>query len=71
MSIRNLKDNSKKPWLCEYYPQGRNGKRIRKKFATKNIGQPYIFIRTIRKLFSPCLSIKEANKNNSSTTRGW
>lgn len=35
MSIRNLKDNSKKPWLCECYPQGREGKRIRKKFATK------------------------------------
>ncbi|WP_153446885.1 phage integrase [Vibrio algicola] len=35
MSIRNLKDSSKKPWLCECYPQGRGGKRIRKKFATK------------------------------------
>ena len=35
MAIRNLKDNSKKPWLCECYPQGRNGKRIRKRFATK------------------------------------
>ena len=35
MSIRNLKDNSKKPWLCECYPNGRNGKRIRKCFATK------------------------------------
>lgn len=36
MSIRNLKDGSKKPWLCECYPQGRGGKRIRKKFATKS-----------------------------------
>ncbi|QXX09218.1 tyrosine-type recombinase/integrase [Vibrio neptunius] len=35
MSIRNLKDGSKKPWLCECYPQGRGGKRVRKKFATK------------------------------------
>lgn len=35
MSIRNLKDNSKKPWLCECYPKGRAGKRVRKKFATK------------------------------------
>lgn len=35
MTIRNLKDNSKKPWLCECYPQGHAGKRIRKKFATK------------------------------------
>jgi len=35
VSIRNLKDGSKKPWLCECYPQGRSGKRVRKKFATK------------------------------------
>lgn len=35
MAIRNLKDNSKKPWLCECYPQGREGKRIRKRFSTK------------------------------------
>lgn len=35
MSIRNLKDGYKKPWLCECYPQGRSGKRIRKRFATK------------------------------------
>ncbi|CAH8201332.1 hypothetical protein VAE151_560176 [Vibrio aestuarianus] len=25
MSARNLKDGSKKPWLCECYPQGRGG----------------------------------------------
>ncbi|EMA2446402.1 tyrosine-type recombinase/integrase [Vibrio fluvialis] len=35
MSIRNLKDGNKKPWLCECYPQGRTGKRVRKRFATK------------------------------------
>lgn len=35
MSVRNLKDGSKNPWLCECYPQGRKGKRIRKRFATK------------------------------------
>jgi len=35
MSVRNLKDGHKKPWLCECYPQGRNGKRIRQRFATK------------------------------------
>ncbi|EGQ8054753.1 integrase [Vibrio alginolyticus] len=35
MTVRNLKDASKKPWLCECYPQGRAGKRIRKRFATK------------------------------------
>ena len=35
MSIRNLKDGSKKPWLCECYPNGRTGKRVRKRFTTK------------------------------------
>lgn len=35
MSIRNVKDGSAKPWLCECYPNGRKGKRVRKKFATK------------------------------------
>jgi len=35
MSVRNLKDGSKKPWICECYPSGRDGKRIRKRFATK------------------------------------
>ncbi len=35
MSIRNLKDGSTKLWICECYPNGRAGKRVRKKFATK------------------------------------
>ncbi len=35
MSVRNLKDGHKKPWLCECYPNGRAGKRVRKRFATK------------------------------------
>lgn len=35
MSVRNLKDGNKKPWLSECYPQGRKGKRIRRRFATK------------------------------------
>lgn len=35
MSIRNLKDGSPKPWVCDCYPSGRSGKRIRKRFATK------------------------------------
>ncbi|MGF1878593.1 tyrosine-type recombinase/integrase [Photobacterium frigidiphilum] len=32
MAVRKQTDRS---WLCECYPQGRNGKRVRKKFATK------------------------------------
>ncbi|ENQ5029390.1 tyrosine-type recombinase/integrase [Vibrio cholerae] len=41
MSIRNLKDGHKKPWLCECYPQGREGKRFRKRFATKGEATAY------------------------------
>ncbi|MBF4359821.1 site-specific integrase, partial [Vibrio anguillarum] len=41
MSVRHLKDGSKKPWLCECYPQGRNGKRVRKRFATKGEANAY------------------------------
>ncbi|PAU38390.1 integrase [Vibrio coralliilyticus] len=41
MSIRNLKDGSKKPWLCECYPNGRSGKRVRKRFATKGEASAY------------------------------
>ncbi len=41
MTIRNLKDGSKKPWLCECYPNGRTDKRIRKKFATKGEATTY------------------------------
>ncbi|ENM5917619.1 site-specific integrase [Vibrio mimicus] len=41
MSVRNLKDGSKKTWLCECYPQGREGKRVRKRFATKGEAAAY------------------------------
>ncbi|CAH6945331.1 Guanosine 5'-monophosphate oxidoreductase [Vibrio chagasii] len=35
MSVRNLKDGSKKPWLCQCFPNGRDANRVRKRFATK------------------------------------
>ena len=35
MSVRKIETKKKKPWLCECYPSGRGGKRIRKRFATK------------------------------------
>ncbi|HCZ9713851.1 TPA: tyrosine-type recombinase/integrase [Vibrio parahaemolyticus] len=41
MTIRNLKDGSKNPWLCECYPQGRSGRRVRKRFATKGEATVY------------------------------
>lgn len=41
MAIRNLKDGNKKPWLCDVRPSGRNGKRVRKRFATKGEALAY------------------------------
>ncbi|MDO6706174.1 tyrosine-type recombinase/integrase [Photobacterium sp. 1_MG-2023] len=41
MSTRNLKDGSKNPWICECYPNGRNGKRVRKRFSTKGEAVAY------------------------------
>ncbi len=41
MSIRNLKDGSKKPWIVECYPNGRAGKRVRKRFPTKGEASSY------------------------------
>ncbi|MBV1843386.1 phage integrase [Photobacterium ganghwense] len=41
MPVRNLKDGNAKPWLCDCRPQGRNGKRIRKRFATKGEALAY------------------------------
>ncbi|WP_434357351.1 tyrosine-type recombinase/integrase [Parasalinivibrio latis] len=36
MAVRNLKDGSAKPWLCDCFPFGKkHGKRVRKRFATK------------------------------------
>ncbi|WP_330959035.1 phage integrase [Photobacterium sp. 53610] len=41
MTVRNLKDGNKKPWLCDVYPQGRKGKRVRKRFTTKGEALAY------------------------------
>ncbi|WP_428441348.1 phage integrase [Photobacterium sagamiensis] len=53
MSVRKQTDGT---WLCECYPQGRQGKRLRKKFATK--GEALAFERfTMREIEDkPCLS---------------
>jgi len=41
MSVRKLEDGDKKPWLCDVRPNGRNGKRVRKRFATKGEALAY------------------------------
>ncbi len=35
MTVRKLDDGKPKLWLAEVYPQGRDGPRKRKRFATK------------------------------------
>lgn len=41
MTVKKLDTDSNKPWLCDIYPQGRNGKRVRKHFATKGEALAY------------------------------
>jgi len=71
MSIRNLKDGHKKPWLCECYPQGSKGKRIRKRFATK--GEATAFERyTMNEIDDkPWLGGKEDNRRLSVLLDLW
>ncbi|MBG0760905.1 integrase [Vibrio cidicii] len=71
MSIRNLKDGSKKPWLCECYPQGRDGKRVRKRFATKGEATAYenFIMREVDD--KPWLGSKPDNRRLSELLEVW
>ena len=71
MSVRNLKDGSKKPWLCECYPQGREGKRVRKRFATK--GEANAFeLHTLKNVDDkPWLGEKVDNRKLSELINKW
>ncbi len=71
MSIRNLKDGSKKPWLCECYPNGRANKRVRKRFATKGEASSYelFLMRDIEA--KPWLAQKPDNRRLSKLVEIW
>ncbi len=71
MSIRNLKDGSNKPWICECYPNGRDGKRIRKRFATK--GEATAFERfTMNEINDkPWLGVKADNRRLKDLLDAW
>ncbi len=71
MAIRNLKDNSKKPWLCECYPAGRNGNRIRKLFSTK--GEAATFeLYTMKEIDDkPWLGDKPEHRRLSQLIEAW
>lgn len=71
MSVRKSGDNNKKPWLCECYPQGRDGKRVRKRFATK--GEALAYERYIMKEVNdkPWLGEKVENKSLMDMIELW
>ena len=71
MTVRNLKDGSKKPRLSECYPQGRNGKRIRKRFATK--GEATAFERFTMKEVDdkPWLGEKDDSRRLTDVLERW
>lgn len=71
MSIRNLKDGSKKPWLCECYPQGHSGKRVRKRFATKGEANNYEFYLMKEIIDKPWLGEKNDHRRLSDLVELW
>ncbi|MCL1077122.1 hypothetical protein L2734_02840, partial [Parashewanella spongiae] len=71
MSVRNLKDSSAKPWLCECYPNGRNEKRVRKRFATKSEAQAFE-LHTLKAVDDkPWLGDKVDNRRLSELINRW
>lgn len=71
MSIRNLKDGSAKPWLCECYPNGRNGKRVRKTFATKGEAKAFELHITQEVNDKPWLGTKPDHRRLSHIIELW
>lgn len=71
MSVRNLKDSSKKTWLCECYPTGRSGKRVRKSFATK--GEAVAYERYVMREIDdkPWLGCKPDHRRLSELLERW
>ncbi|GIU13085.1 tyrosine-type recombinase/integrase [Shewanella sp. MBTL60-007] len=71
MPISNLKDSSDKPWLCECYPNGREGKRVRKKFATRGEAAAFELF-TMKKVDDkPWLGEKVDNRRLSELIKRW
>ncbi|WP_108944120.1 phage integrase [Shewanella halifaxensis] len=71
MSVRNTKNGKDKPWLCECYPNGRTGVRIRKSFATR--GEAVAFeLFTMKKVEDkPWLGEKLDNRRLSELITRW
>ncbi len=71
MSIRNLKDGSQKSWLCECYPQGRAGKRVRKCFTTKGDATAYELHLMKEVDDNPCMGSKPDSRRLSDIVDLW
>ncbi|MFL7010917.1 phage integrase [Enterovibrio norvegicus] len=71
MTVRNLKDGSKKPWLCQCYPSGREGKRIRKRFATKAEANQFEHFTMQQVKDTPWLGEKADNRRLSDMIDLW
>ncbi|MCS6101379.1 MULTISPECIES: phage integrase [Shewanella] len=71
MSVRNLKDGTDKPWLCECYPNGREGRRVRKKFATKGEATAFELFTMKAVNDKPWLGEKADNRRLSELIQRW
>jgi site-specific recombinase XerD len=71
MSIRNLKDGSKKPWLCQCFPNGRDAKRVRKRFATRGEAAAYEIFLLKQKDEKPWLAAKPDHRRLSNLIDLW
>ncbi|MGR5514134.1 phage integrase [Vibrio harveyi] len=71
MTVRNLKDGSKKPWLCECYPNGRDNTRVRKRFATKGEASSYELFLMRDVDAKPWLAQKPDNRRLSKLVEIW
>ncbi|WP_050932768.1 recombinase, partial [Vibrio harveyi] len=71
MTVRNLKDGSKKPWLCECYPNGRDNARVRKRFATKGEASSYELFLMRDVDAKPWLAQKPDNRRLSKLVEIW
>ncbi|WP_417762214.1 tyrosine-type recombinase/integrase [Shewanella sp.] len=71
MVVRNLKDGSKKPWLSEMYPNGADGKRIRKRFATQGEAKAFenFTLRNVND--TPWLGERDDNRKLSELCQRW
>ncbi|CDL86353.1 phage integrase [Xenorhabdus cabanillasii] len=66
MAVRKLSSGK---WLCEYYPNGRSGTRVRKQFSTK--GEALAFERKLSPKEIPAGSVKQSIKLSDLVNRWY